>query len=54
LIEAYGTEYVVFPSRFFNEVKRLADTQASALEFFRGAFWGKWSGFPQHSVELIK
>ncbi|KAL2132704.1 hypothetical protein VTI74DRAFT_3467 [Chaetomium olivicolor] len=52
-LRAFGIEYVVFPSKFFNEVKRIPSKQASLLEFARHAFHGSWSGIGQHSEEMI-
>ncbi|KAK5633752.1 hypothetical protein RRF57_009467 [Xylaria bambusicola] len=54
LIRAFGTEYVVFPSKHFDEVKRLPEAKASAQAFMREAFHEAWSGIPRHSSELTK
>ncbi|KAI1193514.1 cytochrome P450 oxidoreductase GliF [Nemania serpens] len=54
LIRAFGTEYVVFPSKYFDEVKRLPEAKASAQAFMREAFHEPWSGIPRHSSELTK
>ncbi|KAI0183713.1 cytochrome P450 oxidoreductase GliF [Xylaria flabelliformis] len=54
LITAFGTEYVVFPSKYFDEVKRLPAAKASAQAFMREAFHETWSGIPRHSSELKK
>lgn len=54
LIRAFGVEYVVFPSSFFDEIKRLPEQQASALAFFRDSFHEPWSGIPRQSAELLK
>ncbi|KAI0402029.1 cytochrome P450 oxidoreductase GliF [Xylaria palmicola] len=54
LIRAFGTEYVVFPSKYFDEVKRLPEPKASAQAFMREAFHEPWSGIPRHSSELTK
>nr|QHD43136.1 P450 oxygenase [Chaetomium globosum] len=53
-IRAFGTEYVVFPSRYFNDIKRIPAKDASAYEFFRHAFHTDWSGIPRHSEAMMK
>ena len=47
-------EYVVFPSSYFDEIKKLPERQASTLAFFRDSFHEPWSGIPRQTVELIK
>ncbi|KAL8754896.1 MAG: hypothetical protein Q9184_004964 [Pyrenodesmia sp. 2 TL-2023] len=54
LIRAFGIEYVVFPSSYFDEIKKLPEQQASALAFFRDSFHEPWSGIPRQSAELLK
>ncbi|RFU80556.1 cytochrome p450 oxidoreductase [Trichoderma arundinaceum] len=53
-INAFGTYYVVFPSKQFDEIKRLPEWQASSLEYLREAFHATWSGIPRHSDEMMK
>ena len=54
MIRAFGVEYVVFPSSYFDEIKKLPETQASTLAYFRDSFCEPWSGIPRQTVELIK
>ncbi|KAL8840021.1 MAG: hypothetical protein Q9170_001505 [Blastenia crenularia] len=54
LIRAFGVEYAVFPSMYFDEIKKLPERQASALAFFRDSFHEPWSGIPRQSAELLK
>ncbi|KAL8704425.1 MAG: hypothetical protein Q9201_002416 [Fulgogasparrea decipioides] len=54
LIRAFGVEYVVFPSSYFDEIKKLPEQQASALAFFRDSFHESWSGIPRQSAELLE
>ncbi|KAK4165472.1 cytochrome p450 oxidoreductase [Cladorrhinum sp. PSN259] len=51
---AFGVEYVVLPSRFYNEVKRIPESRASLLAFFKVSFNKKWSGMPSHTPEMMR
>ncbi|KAI6355340.1 heme binding [Pyricularia grisea] len=51
-LNAFGTEYVVLPSRCYDEVKRLPEHQASAFAFFKEAFHGSWTGAGVQTPEL--
>lgn len=53
-IGAFGTVYVVFPSKYFDEIKRLPESQASSLEFMREMYHATWSGIPRHSDAMMK
>ncbi|KAK5996286.1 Cytochrome P450 monooxygenase CYP1 [Cladobotryum mycophilum] len=53
-IRAFGTDYVVYPSAQFDEIKRLPESRASSLEYLREAFHATWSGIPRHSDEMMK
>ncbi|UKZ45852.1 hypothetical protein TrVGV298_000045 [Trichoderma virens] len=53
-INAFGTDYVVYPSKQFDEIKRLPESQVSSLEYLREAFHATWSGIPRHSEEMMK
>ncbi|KAL7941103.1 cytochrome P450 [Trichoderma barbatum] len=53
-INAFGTDYVVYPSKQFDEIKRLPESQVSSLEYLREAFHATWSGIPLHSEEMMK
>ena len=54
MIRAFGVEYVVYPSSYFDEIKKLPEIQASTLAYFRDTFCEPWSGIPRQTVELIK
>lgn len=54
LLDAFGVEYVVFPSECFDEVKRLPESKASAFAFFRESFHGAWTGAGVQTPELGK
>ena len=47
-------EYVVFPSLYFDEIKKLPENQASALAFLGEFFNEPWSGIPRQTAELIQ
>ncbi|KAK3991553.1 P450 oxygenase [Cladorrhinum sp. PSN332] len=51
---AFGVEYVVLPFSFYNEVKRIPESRASLLAFFKEAFNKKWSGMPSHTPEMMR
>ncbi|KAI0490975.1 cytochrome P450 [Xylaria cf. heliscus] len=42
IISYSGFEYVVFPPSMWDEVKRIPQTKASAMEFFKHVFFGGW------------
>lgn len=42
LISYSGFEYVVFPPSMWDEVKRIPQAKASAMEFFKHVFFGGW------------
>lgn len=54
MIRAFGVEYVVYSSSYFDEIKKLPEKQASALAFFRDSFNEPWSGIPRQTPELLK
>ncbi|KAI0197607.1 cytochrome P450 [Astrocystis sublimbata] len=43
LISYSGFEYVVFPQSMWDEVKRLPQSKASTMEFFKHVFFGGWN-----------
>lgn len=51
---AFGTEYVVLPSRFYNEVKRIPESRGSLMAFFKEAFNAQWAGMPSHTHEMMR
>ncbi|KAK4458578.1 cytochrome p450 oxidoreductase [Cladorrhinum samala] len=52
--KAFGTEYVVLPSRFYNEVRRIPESRGSLMAFFREAFNAHWAGMPSHTQEMMR
>ncbi|KAK2051502.1 cytochrome P450 oxidoreductase GliF [Colletotrichum caudatum] len=53
-LNAFGTEYVVMPSKCFDEVKRLSEKTASAFAYFYQEFYGSWTGAAVQTPELGK
>lgn len=47
-------EYVVFPSLYFDEIRKLPEGKASSLLFARDSFYVPWSGIPRQTAELLK
>ncbi|GJD05339.1 cytochrome P450 oxidoreductase GliF [Colletotrichum higginsianum] len=53
-LNAFGTEYVVMPSKCFDEVKRLPEKNASGFAYFYQVFHGAWTGAGVQTPELGK
>ena len=43
IVNASGLQYIVYPATYFDEIKRLPDTQASAQDFFYKVTYGQYT-----------
>ncbi|KAH8168088.1 hypothetical protein CIB48_g167 [Xylaria polymorpha] len=54
IVNSSGRQFVVYPPRYFDEIKRLSDTEASAQDFFYDATHGYYTNIGLETPALWK